>query len=103
VVLRLARENPTWGYRRIHEELATQGVRLAASSVWAILQRHDIDPSPRTSGPTWSEFLAAQAHSLLACDFFSVDTVLLRRLYVLFFIEIDTRRVCTSLVSRRTR
>jgi putative transposase len=92
LVLRLAKENPTWGYRRIHGELATMDVRLAASSVWAILDRHGIGPTPRRSGPTWAEFLRAQATTLLACDFFTVDTVLLRRIYVLFFIEIDTRR-----------
>ncbi len=93
IVQRLARENPTWGYRRIHGELAKMGLRLAPSSVWVILRRHGIDPSPRRSGPTWIEFLRAQASPMLACDFFTVDTVLLRRLYVLFFIEIDTRRV----------
>jgi transposase InsO family protein len=93
MVLRLAKESPTWGYRRIHGELATMGVRLAPSSVWATLRRHGIGPSPRRCGPTWSEFLRAQATTMLACDFFTVDTVLLRRLYVLFFIEVDTRRV----------
>ena len=93
LVLRLARENPTWGYRRIHGELTVAGFRLAPSSVWAILHRHGIDPTPRRSGPTWSEFLRTQAATMLACDFFTVDTVLLRRLYVLFFIELDTRRV----------
>jgi len=92
IILRLARENPTWGYRRIQGELATMGVVLAPSSVWAILRRNGIDPSPMRSGPTWAEFLSAQASSMLACDFFSVDTVLLKRLYVLFFIELDTRR-----------
>lgn len=92
IVLRLARENPTWGYRRIQGELATMGVVLAPSSVWAILRRNGIDPSPMRSGPTWAEFLSSQASSMLACDFFSVDTVLLKRLYVLFFIELDTRR-----------
>ncbi|MGH9043569.1 MAG: integrase core domain-containing protein, partial [Acidimicrobiales bacterium] len=92
-MLRLAEENPTWGYRRIQGELATMGVTLAPSSVWEILRRHDIDPSPRRNGPTWAEFLRAQAKGLVACDFFSVDTVLLRRLYVLFFIEMDTRIV----------
>ena len=96
LVLRLANENPTWGYRRIHGELATMGVRLAPSSVWAVLRRHGIDPSPRRSGPTWAEFLRTQATTSLACDFFTVDTVLLRRLYVLFFIEIDSRRVHLS-------
>ena len=69
------------------------GVRLAPSSVWEILRRHGIDPAPLRAGPSWSEFLRAQATSLLACDFFHVDTVLLRRLYVLYFIELDTRRV----------
>ena len=96
LVLRLARENPRWGYRRIHGELATMGVRLASSSVWAILCRHGIEPTPRRSGPTWLEFLQAQAATMMACDFFTVDTVLLRRLYVLFFIELDTRRVHLS-------
>jgi putative transposase len=69
------------------------GVGLAAWSVWAILRRYGIEPTPRRSGPTWAEFLRAQATTLLACDFFTVDTVLLRRLYVLFFIEIDTPRI----------
>jgi len=93
LVLRLAKENPQWGYRRIHGELATMGIVIAASSVWAILKRHGIEPSPRRSGPTWAEFLTAQAKGLMACDFFHVDTVLLRRLYVLVFIHHDTRRV----------
>jgi hypothetical protein len=69
------------------------GVELAPSSVWAILKRRGIDPAPRRSGPTWREFLHAQAKGLIACDFFSVDTVLLRRLYALFFIEHGTRLV----------
>ena len=72
------------------------GVKLAPSSVWAILRRHGIEPTPRRSGPTWSEFLRAQAATIVACDFFTVDTVLLRRLYALFFIDIDTRRVHLS-------
>jgi putative transposase len=93
LVLRLAKENPTWGYRRICGELATMGATLAPSSVWAVLKRHGVDPSPRRSGPTWARFCRAQAKGLIACDFFSVDTVLLRRLYVLFFIELDTRMV----------
>jgi putative transposase len=93
IVLRLANENPTWGYRRIQGELMKMGLRLAPSSVWAILHRRRLDPSPTRSGPTWSEFLRAQATTMLACDFFHVDTVLLRRVYVLFFIELDTRKV----------
>jgi len=92
-VVRLARENPTWGYRRIHGELVGMGIRLAPSSVWAILKRHGIEPSPGRSGPTWGEFLRAQAATLLACDFFTVDTALLQRLYVLFFIEHGSRKV----------
>src|ERR1035438_3431133 len=92
-VVRLARENSTWGYRRIHGELSVLGINLAPSSVWNILQRHGLDPSPERTGPTWREFLRTQASSLLACDFFTVDTVLLKRLYVLFFIELDTRKV----------
>ena len=90
-MLRLATKNPAWGYRRIHGELATMGVRLAPSSIWTILRRHGIDPWPRRRDPTWTQFLRRQASSMLACDFFTVDTVLLRRLYVLFFIELDTR------------
>jgi putative transposase len=93
LVLRLAKENPHWGYRRIHGELATMGVVISASSVWAILKRHGIEPSPRRSGPTWTDFLATQAKGLMACDFFHVDTILLRRLYVLVFIHHDTRLV----------
>ena len=93
VVIRLARENPTWGYRRIHGELSVLGIGLAAASVWNILQRHGLDPSPDRTGPTWGEFLRAQATTMLACDFFTVDTVLLRRFYVLFFIELHTRKV----------
>ena len=93
IICRLAHENRTWGYRRIHGELARMGVVLAPSSVWAILRRNNIDPSPLRSGPTWAEFLRSQASSMLACDFFTFDTALLKRLYVLFFIELDTRRV----------
>jgi hypothetical protein len=92
----LARENPTWGYRRIHGELSVLGIDLAPASVWNILQRHGLDPSPDRTGPAWGQFLKAQATTMLACDFFTVDTVFLRRLYVFFFIELDTRRVFVS-------
>ncbi len=93
LILQLAKENPTWRYRRIQGELATMGIPIAASSVWAILKRHGVEPSPRRSGPTWAELLAAQAKGLMACDFFHVDTILLRRHYVLVFIHHDSRRV----------
>jgi hypothetical protein len=93
LALRLASENATWGYRRIHCELAGLGYRLTPSTVWLILKRAGIDPAPRREGPSWPEFLRAQAHSILATDFFCVDTVLGHRLYVLFVVEHATRRV----------
>ena len=92
LVLRLARENPTWGYRRIHGELARLEIRLAPSTVWAILKRAGVDPAPRRASESWRSFLRAQASGIIACDFLAVDTVLLRRLYVLVFIELATRR-----------
>ena len=93
LVLRLASENATWGYRRIHGELAGLGYQLAPSMVSLILKPATLDPAPRRSGPTWRQFLTAQAHGVLATDFFSVDTLLLHRLYVLFIVEHATRRV----------
>lgn len=92
LIVQLARENPTWGYRRIHGELAGLGHQVAASTVWKILKHAGIDPSARP-GQSWQQFLRAQAAGIVACDFFTVDTVLLRRYYVLFFIELDRRRV----------
>jgi putative transposase len=93
LVLRLARENSTWGYRRVHGELRRLGYRIGASTVWAILQRAGVDPAPKRSALTWRQFLRAQAHGVLAVDFFTVDTVFLKRLYVLFVVEVAPRRV----------
>jgi putative transposase len=93
LVLEMARDNPGWGYRRIHGELTGLGYKLAPSTVWQILKDAGIDPAPTRSGQTWRAFLEAQARTIVAADFFHVDTVFLRRLYVLFFIEHDTRRV----------
>jgi putative transposase len=92
-IIRLARENPTWGYRRIHGELARLGITIAASTVWTTLKNAGIDPAPGRSSESWTAFLRAQAAGIVACDFFTIDTVMLRRYYVLFFIELDTRRV----------
>ena len=93
LVVRLAKENPLWGHRRIHGELAKLGVTVAPSTVWEILRAAGIDPAPRRAGPTWRQFLHAQAAGILAVDFLHVDTVLLKRLYVLVFIEHGTRRM----------
>ena len=93
LVVQLARENPLWGHRRIHGELAKLGIAVAPSTVWEILRAAGIDPAPRRSGPTWRQFLHAQAAGILAVDFLHVDTVLLKRMYVLVFIEHGTRRM----------
>ena len=95
LVLRLARENPEWGYRRIHGELAGLGVKVAASNVWEILKASGVDPAPlRQTGPTWQQFLRSQAGAILACDFFGVDLLDGTQAYVLAVIEHATRRIC---------
>jgi len=91
LVVRLAKENPTWGHRRIHRELVDLGHTIAPSTVWQILKDNKIDPAPQRSAVTWSEFLRSQA--AVATDFFTVDTATLQRYYVLFFVHIETRQV----------
>ena len=93
LVLRLAAENPCWGYRRIHGELLVLGVRTAASTVWEILRQAGIDPAPDRACTTWADFLRSQAEVLLACDFFETVTLTGTRLYVLAAIEHATRRI----------
>jgi putative transposase len=93
LVVRLARENPDWGYRRIQGELVGLGIKLAASTVWAILKEAEIEPAPSRLETSWAEFLRQQAASIIECDFLTVDTLFLKRFYVLFFIELATRRV----------
>jgi putative transposase len=80
LVLRLAKETPSWGHRRIQGELVGLGYRVAASTVWSILTKAGVDPASRRSGPTWTQFLSAQAKGILACDFLHVDTIGLTRI-----------------------
>src|SRR5207237_10334227 len=93
LVLRLARENPDWGKRRIHGELAGLGVKIAASTVWEILKNAGIHPAPRRAGATWRQFLRSQAEAILACDFFTADLLDGTQAYVLAVIEHATRRI----------
>ncbi len=93
LVLRLARENTTWGYRRIHGELLVLGLKVAASTVWEILHQAGIDPAPQRTSTTWATFLRSQAHAIIAADFFETTTLTGARLYVLAVIDHATRRV----------
>ncbi len=100
LVIKLASENPAWGYLRIKGELRKLGYQLSASTIRRVLRKNRLPPAPRRGGTTWSKFLRAHTGAILACDFFTVDTVLFRRLYVFFFIELSSRRVffagCTA-------
>jgi putative transposase len=100
LVVRLARENPVWGYRRIVGELRGLGICVSATSVRTILTRHGLPPAPQRNEHTWRDFLRQHAATTLACDFFTVETAWLKRIYVLFFISLESRRIefvaCTS-------
>jgi putative transposase len=93
LVLRMARENPRWGCVRICGELRKLGIRVGATTIRTLLRRHGLGPAPRRSGPSWTQFLRAQAEEIVACDFFTVETIWLKTLHVLFFIQLSTRRV----------
>jgi putative transposase len=100
LVLRLARENPRWGHRRICGELAKLGFQVSPNSIRRLLAQAKLEPAPQRNGPSWREFLRAQGASIVACDFFTVESVFLRRYYALFFIAHGSRRVrlagCTT-------
>ncbi|MGY0063668.1 integrase core domain-containing protein [Streptomyces sp. LZ34] len=100
LIVRLSRENPGWGYRRIHGELVGLGRTIAASTVWKILKESGTDPSPQRTDRSWAAFLKAQASAIVATDLFHIDTVFLRRWFVLFFIEHGTRRVHIAGITR---
>jgi putative transposase len=99
--VRLGRENPRWGYQRIRGELLKLQIRISATTVRTIMLRHGLDPAPRRAGPSWTEFLRSQASGILATDFFTVETIRCKTLYVLFFIELSTRRVHLAGVTAR--
>jgi putative transposase len=96
LVLRLARENPHWGCLRICGELRKLGIRVGATTIRTLLRRHGLGPAPRRCGPTWTQFLRAQAEGIVACDLFTVETIRLKTLYVMFFIHLNSRRVVAA-------
>lgn len=93
LIVRMAKDNPRWGYLRIKGECQKLGLRVSATSVKKVLLAFGLEPAPRRNGPSWSQFLCSQAEGIIACDFFTVETAFLRTLYVLFFIEVGSRRV----------
>jgi transposase InsO family protein len=96
----MGRDNPRWGCIRIRGELAKLGIRVSATKIRTLLRRAGLGPAPRRGGPSWSQFLRAQAQGILALDFFTVETLLLRTLYVLFVIEVGSRRVLILGITR---
>jgi putative transposase len=96
LVLRMARENSRWGCVRIAGELRKLGIRVGATTIRTLLRRNGLGPAPRRSGPTWTQSLRAQAEAIVACDFFTVETIRLQTLYVLFIIQVSTRRVLVA-------
>jgi putative transposase len=96
LVLRMARENSRWGCVRICGELRKLGIRVGATTIRTLLRRHGLGPAPRRTGPSWAQFLRAQAEGVVACDLFTVETIRLKTLYVLFFIHLSTRRVVAA-------
>src|SRR5664280_2894601 len=99
LIIRLARENPRWGCVRIEGELRKLGIRVAATTIRSLLRTARLGPAPRRTGPSWTEFLRAQADGIMACDFFTVETAWLRTLYVLVFIELGSRRIPSGSLS----
>jgi transposase InsO family protein len=93
LILRLVRENPGWGYRRVHGELTMLGIKVAPSTVWEILKQEGLDPAPERASTTWADFLRSQAEALLACDFLETITLSGQRQYILAVIEHNTRRI----------
>jgi hypothetical protein len=100
LILRMGRENPRWECIRIRGELAKLGIRLSATKIRTLLRANGLGPAPRRAGPTWSKFLRSQAEGILALDFFTAETLMLRTLYVLFAIELGSRRVHVLGVTR---
>jgi putative transposase len=96
LILRMARENPRWGCVRISDELRKLGIQVSATTIRTLLRRHGLGPAPRRSGPTWTQFLRAQAEGIVACDLSTVETIWLKTLHVLFFIQLSTRRVVAA-------